>query len=393
MSKERIRYLVQQYLEDRLTPEEGEEFNELFEGGAAEYREADWDPVFERIMAKADATGAEKARSGGLLVRGGFRRMRWVAAASVLFFVAGMVWLLERGRPRHSMTSGATVAVAVPVAHDADPGSSKAVLTLADGKTIALDSTEHGVIGQQGGEVLVSANKQLVYQQMAEVSGGIGYNVLTTPRGGEYTVVLPDGTKVWLNADSYLRYPTSFTGGNRVVELRGEGYFEVAARAGEPFKVEVLRGRRGPGTAGLEPLNVDVLGTHFDIMAYDDEPVLRTTLVEGAVRVSKGAAAVVLRPGQQARLEGENRLVVGQADVEEAVAWKNGLFKFDGASIGAVMRQLSRWYDLDVQYTQGEPKDLFQGELYRDVRVSELLKILQASGVHCAVEGKRLLVK
>lgn len=386
MSKERIQYLVRQYLEDRLTPEELEEFNELFAGGAAEYREADWDPVFERIMSKADGMEDERPR-------GVFYRMRWVAAASVLFFVVGTVWFLERGRGGHSMTGGAAVAATAPVAHDADPASSKAVLTLADGKTIALDSTEHGVIGRQGGEELVNSAKQLVYQQVADLQGGNGYNVLTTPRGGQYTVVLPDGTKVWLNADSYLRYPTTFTGGSRVVELRGEGYFEVAARAGEPFRVDVLRGKRGPGTTGLEPLRVDVLGTHFNIMAYDDEPVLRTTLVEGAVRVSKGAAAVVLRPGQQARLEGEDRLVVSQADVEEAVAWKNGLFKFDGASIGAVMRQLSRWYDLDVRYTKGEPKDMFQGELYRDVRVSELLKILQASGVHCAVEGKTLLVK
>ena len=169
-------------------------------------------------------------------------------------------------------------------------------------------------------------------------------------------------------------------------DLRGEGYFEVAARAGEPFRVDVQRGKH-------EPMKVEVLGTHFDIMGYDDEPVLRTTLLEGSVRVSKGAAAVVLKPGQQARLEGEDHLVVGAADIEEAMAWKNGLFKFDGANIGEVMRQLSRWYDLDVEYAHGEPKDLFQGELYRDVRVSELLKILQASDVHCTVEGKKLLVK
>jgi transmembrane sensor len=272
------------------------------------------------------------------------------------------------------------------VAHDADPGSNKAVLTLADGKTVPLDSAHGGVIGRQGGEELVSRNKQLIYQQVGDASGGVGYNVLTTPRGGQYAVVLPDGTKVWLNADSYLRYPTAFGGDSREVELRGEGYFEVAARAGQPFRVQVLRGKR-------EPLRVEVLGTHFNIMDYDDEPVLRTTLLEGAVRVSKGGAAVVLRPGQQARLEGEDRLLVGQADIEEAIAWKNGLFKFDGAGIGQVMRQLSRWYDLDVEYVHGVPNDLFQGEMYRDVRVSELLKILEASGVHCAVEGKKLLVK
>ena len=389
MSMERIQYLVKRYLEGLLTPEELEEFNQLF-GDAGEYREADWDSRFKTIMARADAVEADKPRSGVLRLRDGVRRLRWLAAAVLLFVVAGTGWLWERSQ--HVRPAAAAPMVAM--AHDADPGSSRAVLTLADGKTVALDSTHSGVIGVQGGEQLISRNKQLVYRQVGETSGGVEYNVLTTPRGGQYAVVLPDGTKVWLNADSYLRYPTTFSGGSREVELRGEGYFEVAARAAQPFRVDVLRGKRGSGNAGgLEPLRVDVLGTHFNIMDYDDEPVLRTTLLEGAVRVSKGVAAVVLRPGQQARLEGEDRLVVSQADVEEAVAWKNGLFKFDGASIGEVMRQVSRWYDLDVEYVHGVPKDLFQGEMYRDVRVSEILNILQASGVHFTVEGKKLLVK
>lgn len=378
---ERIQYLVRRYLDGVLTPEELEEFTQLF-GDAGDYRESDWDPLFKTIMARADALEADKPRSGILRLPDGVRRLRWLAAAVLLFVVAGTAWLLERSREGHPAT-----VVAGVVAHDADPGSSKAILTLADGKTVALDSMHSGVIGRQGREELVSRGKQLIYQQVGDAaSGEIGYNVLMTPRGGQYNVVLPDGTKVWLNADSYLRYPTTFSGGSREVELRGEGYFEVAARADAPFHVQVLRGKR-------EPLRVDVLGTHFNIMDYDDEPVLRTTLLEGAVRVSKGAAAIVLRPGQQARLEGEDRLVVGQADVEEAVAWKNGLFKFDGASIGEVMRQVSRWYDLDVEYVHGVPKDLFQGEMYRDVRVSEILNILQASGVHFTVEGKKLLVK
>jgi ferric-dicitrate binding protein FerR (iron transport regulator) len=378
---ERIRYLVRRYLDGLLTPEELEEFNQLF-GDAAEYRESDWDPLFKTIMARADALEADKPRSGIIRMRDGVRRMRWLAAAVVLFVVAGTGWLLERSREGHP----ATIVAGVAVAHDADPGSSKAILTLADGKTVALDSIHRGIVGVQGGERLISRDKQLVYQQVGEASGGVEYNELTTPRGGQYSVVLPDGTKVWLNADSYLRYPTTFSGDSREVELRGEGYFEVAARADQPFHVQVLRGKRNP-------FRVDVLGTHFNIMDYNDEPVLRTTLVEGAVKVSKGGAAVVLRPGQQARLEGEDRLVVSRADVEEAVAWKNGMFKFDGATIGQVMRQVSRWYDLDVEYVHGVPKDLFQGEMYRDVRVSEILTILQASGVHFTVEGKKLLVK
>ena len=377
---ERIQYLVRQYLDGHLTPEELEEFNQLF-GDKADYCEADWDPLFKSIMARADALEADKPRSGYLFSRSVFHRMRWLAAAVLLFVVAGTGWLLERSREGQP----AKIATGVVMAHDANPGSNKALLLLADGKTVALDSTHSGVIGVQGGAELVSRDKQLVYRQVGETTGGVEYNVLTTPRGGQYTVVLPDGTRVWLNADSYLRYPTTFSGDSREVELRGEGYFEVAARADRPFHVQVLRDKR-------EPLRVDVLGTHFNIMDYDDEPAIRTTLLEGAVRVSKGGAGVVLRPGQQARLEGEDRLLVSQADVEEAVAWKNGMFKFDGATIGQVMRQVSRWYDLDIEFVHGEPKDLFQGEMYRDVRVSEIVKILQASGVHFTVEGKKLLV-
>lgn len=370
---ERIQYLVRQYLDGRLTPEELEEFNLLFEDEAAPYREADWEPLLGKIMARADAPEPAVLRIGA-------RRWRWMAAAAVLLIAGGVTWLLERG---HGAPAPEARALEV-VAHDANPGSSKAVLTLADGKTMALDAAHNGLIGRQGGEELVSRDSQLIYQGAGGDSSM--YNMLTTPRGGQYCVILPDGTKAWLNADSYLRYPTAFHGKSREVELRGEGYFEVAARAGQPFRINVLR-RKGA------PMQVDVLGTHFNIMDYDDEPVVRTTLLEGAVRVSKGGAAVVLRPGQAAWLEGEDRLSVHTADVEEAVAWKNGLFKFDGATMAQVMRQLSRWYDLDVEYVNGVPGDLFQGEMYRDVRVSEILKILEASGVHFTVEGKRLLVK
>lgn len=373
MSMERIQYLVSRYLDGLLTQEEEAEFNQLFEGGT-EYREAEWEPLFERIMAKADVTVAQR--------RGRIRRMRWMAAAAVLLLVAGTGWFLERSHQGHQPAA----LPAVAVAYDAAPGSSKAILTLADGKTVALDSLHHGVIGQQGVSALVSQNEQLVYQKNGKGVDEGGYNVLTTPRGGQYCVVLPDGTKVWLNADSYLRYPTEFKGNSREVELRGEGYFEVAANAAAPFRVHALRVKR-------EPLQIDVLGTHFNIMDYDDEPTVRTTLLEGSVRVSKGAASALLKPGQQAWLEGEDRLVTSAGNVEEAVAWKNGLFKFDGATMGQVMRQLSRWYDLDVEYVNGVPKDLFQGEMYRDVKVSGILKLLEASGVHFTVEGKRLLVK
>ncbi len=402
MSIERIQYLISRYLDALITEEELGELTGLLKDNASTeglrqalaahigreqvpYKEEDWEPLFEKVMARTIDTPAETRR--GLLAA--FSRNRWMAAAVSLFLVVGIGWLLQRGSVHHG-----DVPVGVAMLHDAAPGSSKAVLTLADGKKIQLDAAHNGLVGRQGGEELVSRNAQLVYRVTdngaARTTDSGGYNVLTTPRGGQYSLVLPDGTKAWLNADTYLRYPTRFTGGRREVELRGEAYFEVADNAHAPFRVNVLRGQ---GEAASDPLRVDVLGTHFNIMDYDDEPVIRTTLLEGAVRVRKGVEEALLKPGQQARLEDGVRLVVATADVSEAVAWKNGMFKFNGAGIGQVMRQLSRWYDLDVEYVNGVPKDFFQGEMYRDVKVSELLKVLEASGVHFTVQGRKLLVK
>jgi ferric-dicitrate binding protein FerR (iron transport regulator) len=301
------------------------------------------------------------------------QRAGWAAAAALVLAVSGL-WLLRPGAiPKSSVTA---------VAHDAAPGGNRALLTLGDGKTVRLDEAQAGVVGWQGNmRVIKSRDAQLSY----EASDGeetVEYNSLETPRGGEYKLVLPDGTRVWLNAATVLRYPTVFTGKDRVVELNGEAYFEVAADAAKPFRVAVRGGEQ-----------VEVLGTHFDIMSYGDEPVAKTTLLEGSVRVRKGAKGVILRPGQQARLGNDGSLVVVNADVEAAVAWKNGIFKFEEADIQQVMRQLARWYDLEVVYTHGVPADRFQGEMYRNVNLSQILKILEASGVRFSIEGKKLLVQ
>jgi ferric-dicitrate binding protein FerR (iron transport regulator) len=369
---ERIQYLLRQYLNAAITEEEAQELTHLLKDEAFS---GDIHTAMEGMI-MAHIEGKEPA------VRRGVRPMRriWMAAAVLLLLVGG-AWLWQRSGVSREVAVGRTLAVA----HDALPGSSKAILTLADGKKVRLDSAT-GVIGHQGGEELVSRNEQLLYRAAGGPDADGGFNILTTPRGGQYQLVLPDGTKVWLNADSYLRYPVHFSGDKREVELKGEAYFEVAANAAAPFSVQVLRD-------GKDPMGVDVLGTHFNIMDYSDEPVIRTTLLEGAVRVHKGGERVVLRPGQEARLDEHDRLAVVTGDVDEAVAWKNGMFKFDGATIGQVMRQISRWYDLDVEYVNGMPKDVFQGEIYRNVNVSQILKILEASGVHFSVEGRKLLVK
>jgi ferric-dicitrate binding protein FerR (iron transport regulator) len=273
-------------------------------------------------------------------------------------------------------------------AADIMPGGNKAILTLGDNTTINLDDAKNGVVGQQGNtQVVKSKEGRLDYYTVGAKASAITYNLLTTPRGGQYQLALPDGSKVWLNAASSLRYPTAFAGKERVVELHGEAYFEIAPNPSMPFKVAVSQ------QAGEAPAEIEVLGTHFNVKAYADEPAVHTTLLEGSVRVRKGRNIVPLQPGQQASWNSARDVRVVPADVEEAVAWKNGLFKFNEATIEDVMRQLSRWYDVEVVYTNGIPGDLFRGEIYRNVNVSKVLKVLEASGVQFKVEGKKILVQ
>lgn len=398
MHKDRLSYLLEQYLDNLISEAEFEELlshvkseesssalrsvlEELIGQSpqAADYREENWAPLYQKIVQRTQPSPKLKRLS-----------LRWTVAAAVLLVLGtGFIWYKER-------TVKTPVAAPLAMVHDLAPGSNKAVLTLADGSTINLDAAQNGVLGQQGKTQLIkNRNEQLVYQpgqgNGTTGSGTAGnesgaYNLLTTPRGGQYQLQLPDGSKVWLNAATSLRYPTSFTGGDRVVELRGEAYFEIKADASKPFRVKVLRG----GLPEKEPLEVEVLGTHFNIMDYDEEPAISTTLLEGLVRVRKGESNVLVRPGEQARLDKSSALHVTAADTEEVVAWKDGMFKFNDAGIEQVMRQLARWYDVEVVYVNGIPHDRFQGEMYRNVNASKILKILEASGVHFTVEGKKI---
>ncbi|HVV03758.1 MAG TPA: FecR domain-containing protein [Puia sp.] len=392
MSTDRLSYLLRQYLEDSLTKEEQEELDHLLreahsgqmhaalepliarEQGLTDYQQADWEYLFQKIQNRASSRARVRRMTRG----------RWMAAAALLLLAASG-WLIYS---RHDTVK--SVAVSSPVAprseQDVVPGSNKAVLTLADNSTIDLDDAKNGVLGQQGNTQLVkNKDGQLTYHTTA--ASPLAYNLLTTPRGGQYQLLLPDGSKVWLNAASSLRYPTSFSGKERVVELQGEAYFEIARNASMPFKVSIKSPK------GQAPAEIEVLGTHFNVKAYEDEPAVRATLLEGSVRVRKGGVALPLQPGQQASWTGTTDIRIATADVEEAVAWKNGLFKFSEATVEDVMRQLSRWYDVEVVYTNGIPKDLFQGEIYRNVNVSRVLKVLEASGVHFTVDGKKILVQ
>jgi ferric-dicitrate binding protein FerR (iron transport regulator) len=278
--------------------------------------------------------------------------------------------------------------------NDVAPGSGKAILELADGRRITLDSAANGQLVQQGStRVIKAADGQLSYEAAAHRSpaAGIALNTVSTPRGGQYQVILPDGSKVWLNAASSLRFPTAFTGSERKVELTGEAYFEVADNAAMPFKVKMATVPGKPEGAAIE-----VLGTHFNVMGYADEDVVKTTLLEGRVKVIPGGAHqswAILSPGQQASISPLlSQASVHTVDTSEVIAWKNGLLQFREANIQSIMRQVSRWYNVEVVY-EGKIEQQFYGKIPRRVPVSTVLKILESTGwVHFTINGKKITV-
>lgn len=292
---------------------------------------------------------------------------RWGWAAAILFILAAgaVIWM------QRTMTPAITIAQI----NDIAPGVNKAILTLADGSAMTLDSAGNQVI-RQGNTTIHQQGGQLQYS-VQEANATASYNILTTPKGGQFQLLLPDGTKVWLNASSSIRYPTIFTGKERRVEMTGEIYFEVAGNAQKPFRVNANN-----------KAEIEVLGTHFNVNSYENETMLRTTLIEGRVKVN----GTPVKPGQQAAVANGTR-IIDDADIEKVTAWKNGLFNFEGATLPEVMRQLERWYDIQVIYEGTVPDIEFIGELSRNISLNELLDILRRMQVGFRLEeGRRLIV-
>jgi transmembrane sensor len=270
------------------------------------------------------------------------------------------------------------------VADDLQPGGHRAVLTLANGKKIILDTAGTGEIASESGIIVTKTEDgQLIYT--VDDSGDEGAsvnNTITTPNGGNYQVRLPDGTNVILNAASSLTFPTSFQGVERSVNLIGEAYFEVAKNKDVPFKV-----RSGQQI-------VEVLGTHFNINAYQDEPVIKTTLLEGSVEVQYGTASALIKPGQQTivNVNDQKEIVFRDADLEKEMAWKNGVFSFDNDDLKSVMRQIARWYDAEVIYEGDIPDDKFNGGIPKSSRLSGVAKILELNNIHLKINGRTIRV-
>ncbi|TWR26855.1 FecR family protein [Mucilaginibacter achroorhodeus] len=268
--------------------------------------------------------------------------------------------------------------------NDALPGGNKAILTLANGKTITLDDAADGTIAEQGNTLVKkTAEGQIIYNTAAldDANSPPVLNTITTPRGGQYQIALPDGTQAWLNSASSITFPTRFTGNNREISITGEVYFEVTKNKHLPFEVKTHRA------------TIEVLGTHFNVMAYDDEQVMKTTLLEGAVKISNGNFTAQLKPGQQAQTtsKGDNK-VLNDVDLDDEIAWKNGIFQFRDAKIDVILRQAARWYDVDIKYNHQIPNKEFNGRISRNVKASQLLEMLKYAGLDISIKGNSIIV-
>jgi ferric-dicitrate binding protein FerR (iron transport regulator) len=386
MDHTRTYYLVRQYLGKSLTETEQDEFRRLLQDPL---HEEDLLGAFEALAGELDINATQDKNLLPLLqlalesdkpaprVRY-LRRWSWAAASVILLLAAGIYFLAAHKKDNRD------AAAVKPM--EIKPGSQGAILTLADGSEVVLDSLGNGLVARQNGARVVLTNGQLAYDP-AEIPGDAAvFNTISTPKGRQFHVRLPDGTQVWLNAASSIRYPTFFSGSERKVEVAGEAYFEVAKNAKMPFRVSVAN-----------KAEIEVLGTHFNLNAYENEQAIATTLLEGSVRVSAPGAAsrdVILQPGQQAQIarSTSGMEVVKNADTDRAVAWKNGVFHFEGVPLAEIMRQLERWYDIEVVYENGVPDIAFEGEMTRDVPLNGLLVMLKRTDIHFRIEGRKLIV-
>jgi transmembrane sensor len=390
MKAARLKELLQKYTGDELDEEGRQEFAQMLEdlGGREQFEslleqqlknrefetEDDLPGVYGRLQTRLNEYIRQKRTPVVTLPRRKKVYRMWAAAAILLVMITGaaLYFLAGMGGKKNIMQ--------VSYKGDVAPGHYGAVLHLSDGRTIVLDSASNGTLAMQGKVQVVKENGTLKYVGKADV---VVYNDISTDKGRQWQLVLPDGSKVWLNASSSIHYPLSFTGKERLVEVTGEAYFEVVHNATLPFKVKV-------GNQVIEDI-----GTAFNVNAYSNEPAIKTTLVQGIVKVSTfqhSASNIVLKPGEQASGT-TNGLKVAKVDVDEVLAWQRGLFSFHHADIQTIMRQLARWYNVEVKYESKVPEDkTFTGEIGRDLTLAQVLRGLQKMNVHIKIEEDKRIV-
>jgi len=378
------RQWLQEYVRTADPSEIQDLMRELFNQG--EGRTLDMDSA-ERILEMIHAKTGMSSEAIGIsdIKRYNIRKLwtRGLVAACLLALVGiGVRMIMGNSNRASAGASAAAFGKVAIVPGDKAAGIDKASVTLSDGSVIVLDSAQRGVLAKQGSTSLFMEGNKLVYKPSTGDSTRIFYNSITTPRGGEFHVELPDGSLVWLNDESSIRFPTAFSGKERRVEISGEAYFEIAKNASKPFFVNIRSSE------------IQVLGTHFNVSGYSDEAVLKTTLLEGSIKFVHGSSSEILKPGQQARLADDGTIKIeDQVHLKVTTAWKEGYFRFEAADITTVMTQLSRWYDVDVVYAGEKPTDLFYADIPRDTRLSTVLKALEiASKLKFTIEQNKIIV-
>lgn len=324
--------------------------------------------MLKQIMSEPNQSPViELSRTSGIKI------WRYVAAAVIILAFVGSYFAFIIDKKQPDFNQGQLVN------NDVAPGHDGAILTLADGRTIVLDNAQDGRIT----DVAVKTGNQISYENSGLTK--VEFNTMTTPKGRQFSLILPDGSQVWLNAASSITYPTAFIGGDRKVSITGEAYFEVA-------KSVTVSGEKQSFIVTVNGMNVQVLGTQFNINSYGDDGNIKTTLLEGSIKVAVEGKTQMVKPGQQVQVANNNIKLVSDADIDAVMAWKNGFFSFEAASIKDIMKQLSRWYDVEVIY-QAEPKELFVGKIDRSLTLSQVLKALARNEVNFKIEGgKRIII-
>jgi transmembrane sensor len=384
----RIAYLIAGFIRKNLTEAEHDELDAWVESSDENmllFEELTDEKNIEANLAWMDKTRTEKnlqltkKQIEFTPEHKNLKTKRWsysIAASVILLIAAFAIYKIINNKQSKSSS------IAKIDQTEIQPGGNKATLTLSNGNVIDLVSAPNGIIkGDNGTIINKSKEGEILYNENAANNSIASDNILTTPKGGQYKVQLPDGSNVWLNAASSLKYPTAFTSSERIVELKGEGYFEIAKDKTKPFKVKLT-----------DSSQVKVLGTHFNIMAYENEKAKEVTLLEGRVEITKGNEEQNLIPGQQGRIISSKIILVNSADTDQVTGWKNGQFIFHDAEIQSIMRQVARWYDVDIKYETTNTQH-FNATISRKEPVLRLLHILEETGqIHFKTENKVIYV-
>lgn len=376
----RINFLAKKWKQGKMTDEEMREFEHWYRSFDDSEKKIDGYTSVEQLKQKIYQKIEGRIHTNQPLGNSPIKKQykKWAVAASaitVLGFVGGYLYYNDHS----SLTHQSTVFTNEANQYDVMPGGNKAILLLGDGRQMVLEHGDSILLYNEGGDQVLSNGQKLIFDIKTR-ENEIAYNTIVTPSSGQFQVILPDGSHVWLNAESSLRFPSQF-GNKRQVVLTGEGYFEVAKDASKPFEV-LADGQK-----------IQVLGTHFNVNAYADEGEVKTTLLEGSVRLIAGENSVLMRPGQESIVSRDpkmlNEIVLRESNVQQVVAWKDGLFDFNDANIGTIMRTIARWYNVEVAYDDEDFRK-FSGRIYRNVSLQEVLTILNYSGINTVLETSKL---